>query len=192
MSTPARKPLHTRRITYEGFLREDGLFEMEAELVDTKGEVLHLVERGAVEPGEPVHHMRARVTFDDEMKVVDAQAWMDSSPFPDCVAATGPMQRLVGASIGRGWRRTLDEAMGGVAGCTHLRELLTGLATAAIQTVFGHAEAQRRQAGTPLPSPQDPPPYYMGKCMWWDFDGPVVKRVMPAFYRWRPGPDKGN
>ena len=49
MSTPPRKPLHTRRITYEGFLREDGLFEMEAELVDTKGEVLHLVERGAVD-----------------------------------------------------------------------------------------------------------------------------------------------
>ena len=27
-------------------------------------------------------------------------------------------------------------------------------ATAAIQTVFGHDEERRRQAGTPLPSPQ--------------------------------------
>jgi hypothetical protein len=192
MSTPARKPLHTRRITYEGFLREDGLFEMEAELVDTKGEVLHLIERGPVEPGEPVHHMRARVAFDDAMKVVDAEAWMDSSPFPDCAAATAPMRRLVGASIGRGWRKSLDEAMGGVAGCTHLRELLTGLATAAIQTAFGHAEERRRQAGAPLPSPQEPPPYYMGKCKSWDFDGPVMKRVMPAFYRWRPGDGNGD
>jgi hypothetical protein len=32
----------------------------------------------------------------------------------------------------------------------------------------------------------------MGKCMSWDFDGPVMKRVLPAFYRWRPPSGKAD
>jgi len=27
------------------------------------------------------------------------------------------------------------------------------------------------------------PPFYMGQCMTWAFDGPVVQRVAPQFYR---------
>jgi hypothetical protein len=192
MSSPDRKPLHNRKISYQGFLRDDGLFEMDAELVDTKGEVMHLLERGTLEPGEAVHHMRVRLTYDGDMKVVDARAWIDSSPFADCAAAASPMRRLVGATIGKGWRKAIDEAMGGVAGCTHLRELIAGLATAAIQTAFGHEENRRRRMGEAPPSPDQPPPYYMGQCMSWDFDGPVMKRVMPGFYRWRPPGKAGD
>jgi hypothetical protein len=27
------------------------------------------------------------------------------------------------------------------------------------------------------------PPFYMGQCMTWAFDGPVVQRFAPHFYR---------
>ena len=30
----------------------------------------------------------------------------------------------------------------------------------------------------------DQPPFYMGKCMTWDFNGPVVARVAPQFVGW--------
>ena len=33
---PQRRRLHVRRVTYEGFERADGLFDIEAHLVDTK------------------------------------------------------------------------------------------------------------------------------------------------------------
>ncbi|MBP6677177.1 MAG: DUF2889 domain-containing protein, partial [Vitreoscilla sp.] len=63
--------------------------------------------------------------------------------------------------------------LGGVQGCAHLRELLFNMATAAYQTLPDEAE------------PADParPPHHLGKCLAWDFAGPVVARHHPMFFR---------
>ena len=42
---------------------------------------------------------------------------------------------------------------------------------------------RRREAGLPR-FEGDQPPFYMGKCMTWDFNGPVVARVAPQFIGW--------
>lgn len=186
--TRPRTPLHTRRITYQGYQRDDGLYEIEAELIDTKGYRTPMRERGLLEPGQPVHHMVVRVAVDTGLRIHEAAAWMLSTPFGECSTAAAPVERLVGASIGKGWRRTIDEAMGGVGGCTHLRELISALGTATIQTISGHAEHDRRteeEAGAA--APDAPMPYYVGKCKTWDTAGPVVRRLMPQFYRPREG-----
>jgi hypothetical protein len=34
---------------------------------------------------------------------------------------------------------------------------------------------------------------HLGKCLAWDFDGPVVEKVYPMFFRWRaPQPGSGK
>ena len=45
LSAPAapRRRLHTRRITFEGFQREDGLFDIDARLTDVKDQDLTLL-----------------------------------------------------------------------------------------------------------------------------------------------------
>ena len=43
----------------------------------------------------------------------------------------------------------------------------------------------RRQAGLP-PQEGNEPPYHLGKCIAWDFDGPVVKRHHPEWAGWQP------
>ena len=70
--------------------------------------------------------------------------------------------------------------MGGTAGCTHLRELIFNAATAAFQMIPHYLDSA---GGTRRPShpPGSTPPFYMGQCMSWAFDGPVVARVAAQF-----------
>lgn len=177
-----RKPIHSRNISFQGFLREDGLWDIDAELVDTKSVPIRMHERGDLAPGEAIHHMHIRVTVDDAMTIRDIVTAMDSSPFAECQGAVDPMRKLIGVTMGAGWRKAIEGAIGGVAGCTHLRELLFNVATAAFQTIPVH-RAQQRIARGEAPDADAPPPPYVGKCLSWSLEGPVVQRLMPMFYR---------
>ncbi len=178
----ARTPLHTRKITFEGFVRDDGLFDIEGELIDSKSAPIRMHERGLLPAGGAIHHMRVRVTVDDTLTIRAIATAMDSAPFANCQQAVDPAQQLVGATLGAGWRKAIEGAMGGVAGCTHLRELLFNLATAAFQTIPAHL-AQQREARGEVRDPQAPAPFFLGKCLSWDREGPVVQRVLPQYYR---------
>lgn len=186
LSAPApRTHLHTRAVTYRGFHREDGLWDIEGELTDTKAYTLERTERGVMPAGTPVHHMHIRVTVDDGMTIRAIETAMDSTPFNECQQGTPPMQQMVGATLGPGWRQAIELALGRTRGCTHLRELLFNLATAAYQTIPGYREQLRRATGAPKGDPKEPP-YHVGKCIAWDVNGPVVARHYPKFVGWQP------
>jgi hypothetical protein len=181
-----RRPVHTRRIAFEGFLRDDGLWDIDCQLSDTKSEEIVMRERGVLPAGEPVHLLRVRLTVDDGFTIRAVQSAAANVPFHEChAAAAEPMQKLVGLTMGPGWRKKIEGAIGGVAGCTHLRELVFNAATAAFQMIphyratHGGRKDEMAADGTP--------PFYMGQCMTWDFAGPVVQRVAPQFFR---GPGK--
>jgi hypothetical protein len=180
-----RRPIHTRRITFEGFLREDGLWDIDCELSDTKANPIAMRERGLLPAGEPVHLLRVRLTVDDNMTIQDVQTGARNVPFDECHAAAGaPMRKLVGLTMGPGWRKAIEGAIGGVGGCTHLRELVFNAATAAFQMIPHHRETERGSAEPPgFTSGNARPPFYMGQCMTWSFEGAVVKRLAPQFYR---------
>lgn len=180
-----RKHLHTRKVQFEGFHREDGLWDIEAHLTDQKAYVWRSADKGDLPPGTAVHDMWIRITLDDNLTVRAIAASMDSTPFAECPRAEDPMQKMVGHTMGPGWRITIEKALGGVRGCTHLRELLFNMATAAYQTIPGYRSQLRREAGLPA-SDSDQPPYHLGKCMSWDFNGPVVQRHYPQFVGWQP------
>ena len=185
MDTPPpalnRTPLHTRAVTYRGFSRSDGLWDIEGRLVDTKDYVFERYGRGPLQSGLPVHDMFITVTVDDALKIVDINTSMSATPFGECSSAADPMRRLIGATLGRGWRKAIEAAMGGEGGCTHLRELLFNMATAAIQTVPSYLDNQRRQQGV-SPASLAAEPRYIGQCMSWRRDGPVVQRIYPQFF----------
>ena len=168
--------MHTRRVTYQGFRRDDGLWDIEGELHDSKPHDFELRGKGTHRAGEPVHHMRLRVTFGDDMVIRAIDVAMDARPHGPCPEAMAPMQRMVGEVLGKGWRHTIQRHLGGIQGCTHLRELLYNLATAAFQT---------RSGSFAIPA-DGSPPAHLGQCVAWDFDGPVVEELYPMFFRWRP------
>ena len=182
--TVARTHVHTRSVEFRGYRREDGLWDIEAELTDAKAYTHEHLEKGVMQPGDPVHGMAIRLTIDDHMKVVDIAVRMPAAPFPECQQAKPPMSRIIGCTLGKGWRKAIEHALGGTQGCAHLRELLFNMATAAYQTIMPYRNHTRRQAGLPEPVLKRPPPH-LGQCLGWDFDGPVVKRHRPEFFGWR-------
>ncbi len=152
LSAPVpRKTRHIRRVTYQGYEREDGLWDMEAELHDSKAQRHAFVSppRAFAWRGDPIHHMWLRVTIDRQLVVHAIEAAMDAHPLQDCPQARPALQGMVGACMARGWRQAIAQHMGGVASCTHLRELLFNMATAAFQTLpaaFGGGDPDTRPA----------------------------------------------
>ena len=61
--------------------------------------------------------------------------------------------------------------------CTHLRELLFNLATAAFQTL----------PAAFTPADADEPPRHLGQCTGWNLEGNGVRLYYPKFYRGQPG-----
>ncbi len=180
----ARTHLHTRAVVYRGYQREDGLWDIEAEMSDVRTYSMERSERD-VPAGTPIHAMVIRATLDDQMTIREIVSASDHAPFAECQQGVDPMQLMVGATMGPGWRQAIEKALGGIRGCTHLRELLFNMATAAYQTVPVYRTRLRRLAGQPELE-GDAPPYHLGKCIAWDFDGPVVQRHYPKFVGWQP------
>ncbi|MEP6825864.1 MAG: DUF2889 domain-containing protein, partial [Ramlibacter sp.] len=110
MPLPAPQPrthLHNRAVVYRGYHREDGLWDIEAEMTDTKTYALERTERGVMPPGTPVHGMLIRVTVDDTMTIREIASDMEHTPFGECLQGTVPMQQMVGATMGPGWRQAI-------------------------------------------------------------------------------------
>jgi hypothetical protein len=167
-----REPLHVRTVTCRGYRREDGLFDIEGHLTDTKTYAFDNAHRGTVRPGEPLHAMSLRLTVDLDLTIVEAVACTDAGPFAICPAITPAFASLEGLRIGRGFRRAVQERVGGIKGCTHLVELLGPIATTAFQTV-APLRRSRPAAG---------PPSHLDTCHALRRDGPVVREHHPQWY----------
>lgn len=147
--TVPRERLHQRRIDMQGYRRSDGLYDIEATLVDTKSSDLVTATGRTVRAGAPVHHMLLRLVVDDTLLVKAVHASTLASPYGICQQAPARLQVLVGLRIGAGWSRAVRERLPDAQGCTHLRELLGPLATVAFQTL-----SDLRQQQCPLGSPE--------------------------------------
>jgi hypothetical protein len=183
-----REPIHTRRVACEGFRRADGLWDIEGHLVDTKSYTFSNKERGDVEPGVPVHEMRIRLTIDDDFEIRAVETATDFAPFGVCHEVGPNFQRLVGLKIGVGWRRAVQNRVGGIEGCTHIVELLGPVATTAFQTITPLRERERARAKTGSPQNDgvdeisDRPPRLLNTCHAFREDGPKVREFWPKFY----------
>ena len=182
LSTAApRRHLHTRTIRCEGFEREDGLWDIEARIIDTKTYVVTEPYRGTREAGLHVHDMELRLTLDREMVVKDIEVTTNEAPYEPCFSVAPAYKGLVGAKIGAGWRRAVNENVGGTKGCTHLRELLMPAATVAFQTM-GSWPKEGEVATEQQPSTSAARPYFLDGCKAWSADSEVVARLFPLHY----------
>lgn len=190
-----RQHLHTRRVTCQGFYREDGLWDIEGRITDEKTYEHANEWRGPLKPGDYVHDMSIRLTLDHRFTIVDVEAVTDSSPYRMCGDITPNYRKLIGLRIGPGFTRAVKERLGGVHGCTHLVELLGPVATTAFQTAGSRKAnelqaAHRAKIGKP-PKARDPDrptrkPYMLDNCHTWASDSEVTKRWVPQYYT---GPD---
>ena len=115
MALPApvkREKKHRRSVECEGFLREDGMWDIEARVVDTRTYDCAYDEfhrGGMIRAGEPVHDMWLRLTIDLDFLIHDVHAASDKTPFAICPRAASAMRELIGLRIAPGWRRQVRE-----------------------------------------------------------------------------------
>ena len=170
---PLPKPLprqkyHRRSITCDGFLREDGLYDIEAHMSDIKSISVEDSERGYVAAGEPFHDMWLRVTIDETFKVHEVVASMEATPFEICPTILDNFKKIEGTQIGPGWRSTCRELVGGVAGCTHLNELLPVIATTAYQSLWPFKDEETKSKSIDN---------IIDTCHTWSAEGELVAKI---------------
>jgi len=170
-----RNLIHERSIVCRGFHRDDGLWDIEGHLVDTKTYPFANRHRGEIRAGEPIHEMWLRLTIDEDLLVHAAEAATEHAPYAVCPRITPNFEQLAGLRIGPGWTRAVRQRFGGVTGCTHLVELLGPIATTAYQALAGQREKR----------PSDKPakrPFFLDTCHALAADGEVVRSHWPQFY----------
>lgn len=168
-----RQPLHTRSIRVQSYARDDGLYDIEAELVDLKAYDFEKLG-GTHRAGQPIHHMHLRLTIDGDYTIVAAQAAYDAAPYgAECTAIAPDYAGLKGLNLLRQFRQAVKERFGRTAGCTHMTELAQVLPTAAVQTMAN----RRRQESDP-----DRRPFQVGGCHALRTDGAVVREHYPRWY----------
>ncbi len=174
-----RTALHNRDITLRGYQRNDGMVDVEAHMVDTKTIDIPMAD-GHIRPaGAALHDMWLRMTVTAGREIVGCEVAMDSTPYEICPQAAPNFSRLVGLSLEGGFVREALTRVGGVEGCTHLRELLQQVATVAIQTLYSMRSMSKR-AGDGKSAPRLPP--LLNTCAAYDETGPVIRKMFPAFY----------
>ena len=192
LSQPAARHLrHRRAINVEAFEREDGLWDIEARLIDHKPRDVALAT-GVRPAGQPIHELWLRVTVDQGLTVVDAEAASDWVPYPGHCETINPAYReLIGLNLFRNFRRDALTRLGGTSGCTHLTELCAVLPTAAIQAFSGDVWNRTKPVGaasTPSDDSRDRPPgedklpFQLDRCHALSFGSDVVKEFYPRWY----------
>lgn len=189
-----REKMHTRRIEVEGFLRQDGLLDVDARLVDTKPYSFANDDTGEVPAGRPLHEMLVRMTVDDRLVITACEAVTLHGPYAECGGGAANMGVLVGLALKAGFLKAANERLRGSLGCTHIREMLQQIATVAHQTMWPVrertqarklAEAQRLNPALVVrttPGADDGSIRLLNTCFAYASSGAVVRQRWPQLY----------
>jgi hypothetical protein len=165
---------HSRRVSFAGYRRADGLWDIEAHLTDVKPHDYWL-SSGTRPAGTPVHDMLVRITIDREFKVVAAEAVIDGAPYDALCSSIAPgYGKLVGLNLMHGFRKALRERLGGTLGCSHMSELVAQLPTIAMQTFAGEVRDNEDRGHKP---------FQLDRCHALETHGEAVRRYYPRWYR---------
>ena len=173
MTQVKRKLMHRRCIESYGFLRDDGLWDIEANMKDLKSyHVKREFDGSPVPEGSPFHDMSVTLTLDDTFLIKEVSVSMDAFPFPSCGGAAPNFSILKGTRIGPGWGRWLKKTFSGKVGCTHVLELFPVAATTAFQTMW-EPLGKKYPDQVPLAVTK-----LINSCHGWADDGPMVRKLV--------------
>jgi hypothetical protein len=182
-TAPKRKPMHTRQIVCHGYEREDGLWDIEAQMTDVKSyDIRHQDGTVKLAAGTPLHQMSLCVTVDSSLVIVDARARTERGPYQECPAINAAYAALIGMTIGAGFTNRVKKQFKGVGGCTHLTELIGTVATTAYQTLWPVMEKRYAERDGEAGDPAEKPSPTIDSCHALRRDGEAVLMRWPKFY----------
>jgi hypothetical protein len=170
----SRELLHTREITCQGYLRSDGMLDIEGRIRDVPAFASDLPFHH-VAAGQPVHDMRLLMTLDRQSVIHAIAAVTDAGATPLCGEIAPAYARLAGLKIGPGFKQQVKELVSGAQGCTHLTELVERMASAAMQVGFTLGRVEKlhcREGVKPLAKRNS---WVVDTCHAYRRDGEVVR-----------------
>ncbi|WKU18534.1 DUF2889 domain-containing protein [Advenella alkanexedens] len=174
-SSVSRKPVHTRKIEMNSFLREDGLWELEATLLDVKAYDFPKRNGSIKVAGSPVHNMTICLLVSEDGEVRDARAHYDDAPYEqNCSAIEKAYKGLIGLHLLRNFRNAVKERFSRTSGCTHMSELVVLLPTVFVQSLSVSRNRKEAQSGKK--------PFQLEGCHALALTSPVVKEFYPEWY----------
>jgi Protein of unknown function (DUF2889) len=176
-AAPQRQLKHRRQIDVQVFARDDGLWEVDATITDTKTREWPMAE-GPRPAGTPIHDMLLRLVVNPQFDIVEAGSQTRWMPYTGTCDQHGDVYgRLVGLNLMQDFRKRLRERVGGVLGCTHITELAQILPTAVVQGFVGYVIDTR---GTAEGAPK---PFQIDRCHALKSSGEVVRQHLPRWYQ---------
>lgn len=173
-----REEIHCRQLDFRGYRRADGLFEVSAQLTDRKPHDFTPPGGSRTVPAHaPIHDLGVRLVFDEDMVVRKVSTFINAHPYAQCPGGGDTLQSLVGLRIGPGWNSEVRKRLPSCDTCTHLREILAPLATAAWQTMT----VQRRHLLDARDS--NGKPVKIDSCYAYGASRELVQHLWPDFHR---------
>ncbi|MGO4280968.1 DUF2889 domain-containing protein [Cupriavidus sp. RAF20_2] len=182
---PGRTLRHTRSILCRGYLRDDGRYDIEAEMQDISAVATELPFTD-LPAGGHLHRMHLTMTVDAGMVIHHFAARTETGPTPYCAEINAAYATLIGLHIGKGFHQAARQRLAGVRGCTHLTDLLGPLATTAMQTMMSIQREEtpwhtKLHGSTPLPQP-----WVLDTCHAYRLDGEAAQVIWPMHRRAAP------
>ncbi len=175
-----RQLKHRRRLDVQVLARGEGLWEVDATLVDLRPTDT-LMANSLRPAGTPLHDMLLRLVVNERFDILEAGSETRWMPYPaQCGEHGDAYSRLVGLNLMQDFRRRLRERVGGVLGCTHITELAQVLPTAVVQAFAGGPIDTRGQQADARQ------PFQIDRCHALRSSGEVVRLHYPRWHR--PGP----
>ena len=168
---------HRRQIDVQVYARGDGLWEVDALLVDTKTRISNMAD-GPRPAGTPIHEMLLRLVVNERLDVIEAGSETRWMPYPGLCSEHGDAYaQLVGLNLLQDFHRSVRARLGGARACTHITELAQVLPTAVVQAFAGEVIDTR---GTGEGATQ---PFQIDRCHALRSDGEAVRQFYPRWYR---------
>jgi Protein of unknown function (DUF2889) len=176
-AAPQRQLKHRRQISVQVYARDDGLWEVDATITDTKTRDWPMAE-GLRPAGTPIHDMLLRLVVTAQFDIVDAGSETRWMPYTGTCDQHGDIyKRLIGLNLMQDFRKRLRERVGGALGCTHITELAQILPTAVVQGFVGEVLDTR---GTAEGASK---PFQIDRCHALKSSGEIVRLHLPRWYQ---------
>jgi hypothetical protein len=175
-----RELIHTRQITCRAFRLKNGWLEIEATLIDEKGQQVPFRSRPPVQPGSRMHNMSLLLTVDADFLIRDVRANTLTAPWTMCGGTDDAYRKLIGLRIGPGFSQQMKQLLGGVEGCTHVTELVAQAANTYMQATWPDRIARQMAVSTdPRQWPDQSAVGFVNRCHAWRHDGETLAQEYP-------------
>ncbi len=130
-----RKEIHSREIKTQVWLLDNGNWEIESNLVDTKGYDTKVGLGKDLPAGDPLHQMKIVIEASAVGEICDITIQMPDTPFQYCPEVIRNFDQLKGEFMSKGWNQLLNERFSKAQGCRHLIDMLRNAATVLFQAM---------------------------------------------------------